>query len=138
MDILNKIKVVENSDVSLYCYPDYGIVHHIMHRFVYGDTFRNLLTKGADVFIQYNCNKWLSDDKSSSALRQEDLEWGQQEWEPRVLKAGWDYWAMVMPEQILGQINRRKLVDRYKSQGVDVEVFSDVSEAFDWLTMEPA
>ena len=40
-----------------------------------------MLTRGADVFIENKCTKWLSDDQENAALRKEDIEWGQSHWE---------------------------------------------------------
>jgi len=128
-----KKTLIDNDNVSLYCFPDEGIVHHIVHKFVYGEAFRNLMTKGADAFIEHNCTKWLSDDRSNSALRKEDVEWGQENWENRILDKGWKYWALVMPEKVVGKMNMRRIVDRYASKGVEVKVFSDPKDGLEWL-----
>ena len=91
------------------------------------------MTRGADVFIEHGCNKWLSDDRENEALRKEDIEWGQLHWEKRILDKGWKYWALVMPKKVIGKISMRQIVDRYKGLGATVEIFSDPEEAMKWL-----
>lgn len=131
-----KKTLIDNDNVSLYCYPEEGIIHHVVHKFVFGDMFKTLMTTGADAFIENNCTKWLSDDRSNSALRKEDEEWGQKNWENRILDKGWKYWALVMPEKAVGQMNMKRIVDRYASKGVTVKVFSDPAQAMDWLKQQ--
>jgi hypothetical protein len=126
-------KVLDNEFATLYVYPEKKVVHHVIKKFIFGDAFRTLMTRGADVFEEYNCSKWLSDDRKNSALKQEDVEWGQINWENRILAKGWKYWALVMPEKAIGQMNMRRLVDRYAGMGVTVSVFSDPDKAMAWL-----
>lgn len=129
---MRKEVIIENDDVSLYCYPEIGVVHHVLHKFCYGDTFRNLMTKGADTFIKYKCTKWLSNDKSNSALRQEDIEWGQKNWEGRIIK-NWKYWALIVPNKVVGQMSMKPIIQRYAGMGVQVQLFENEKDALDWL-----
>ena len=126
-------KILENEYATLVVYPEKKIVHHTIHKFIFGEPFRNLMTKGADVYIEQGCTKWLSDDRKNSALSEEDIQWGQENWENRILDAGWKYWALVMPEKVIGQMNMKRIADRYDGMGVTVQVFSDPDEAMSWL-----
>ena len=130
---MSKETIIDNEYASLWFHQDKKIVHHQFHQFVHGQYFRDVLTKGADVFEQYSAEKWLSDDRGNGALSPEDAQWGQDVWEQRVLQAGWKYWAIVMPEKIVGQMNMRQWAKRYSDQGVTVELFSDPDEALAWL-----
>ena len=129
---MDKIVLLENETMALYCYPNDGIVHHVIYKFCFGETFRTLLTKGADAFIQYKCTKWLSDDKSNSVLRQEDVEWGQKNWEGRIIN-NWKYWALIVPDKVVGKMSMKPLIDRYASLGVEVKLFENSDEALKWL-----
>ncbi len=131
---MEKEIIIDNEYASLWFYPEHKIVHHKFHQFIHGDKFRELLMKGADLFEQKGCKKWLSDDRNNSALRAEDIEWGNQNWAPRVLNAGWEFWALMMPDKVLGKMNMRPLIDQYLEQGVKVEIFDDVDEALKWLS----
>ncbi len=126
-------KILENEYATLYVHPEKKIVHHVIHKFIHGEAFRELMTKGADAFIECKCSKWLSDDRENSALPQKDIEWGQLNWENRILEKGWKFWALIMPEKAIGQMNMKRIKDRYESLGVTVEVFGDPVTAMNWL-----
>lgn len=126
-------KIIENDSVTLTVYPEKKIVYHEVHGFIQGDSFQELFLKGAQAFKKHRCNKWLSDDRKSTALRKEDLEWAQQNWEPDIIKAGWKYWALILPEAIFGKMNMKELIKRYDSQGIEVQVFTSADEGMKWL-----
>jgi len=54
-------------------------------------------------------------------------------WAPQAIAAGWRYWALLPPEQALGQANMTRLVEAYGRRGVVVEIFSDPAKAHLWL-----
>jgi hypothetical protein len=130
---MQKQTVFDKEYASLYYYPEHKIVHHVFHKFIYGDEFRQVLDKGIELFQQYGANKWLSDDRSNSALPTDDLTWGLEDWAPRVFKAGWKYWAILMPDKVAGQMSMNRIMKRYIDQGLVMQVFSDTDEALQWL-----
>lgn len=125
--------VIETEFATLKYYPEKRIVHHEIKKFLFGDNFRNFMLKAADVFVQHKCTKWLSDDRGNSALKQDDLEWAHANWEPKIFKSGWKFWAIILPEKVIGQMNMKKIIERYQSMGVKVNVFSDPILAMAWL-----
>lgn len=133
---MEKTIVLDTEKYTLICYPKEGIIHHIIKQFIYGEDFRTLMTKGADVFIQYNCNKWLSDDRKSPALSKEDIEWGQLYWEKRILEKGWKYWAIVMPNSAAGKLTMKPIIERYASMGVNVNIVETPEEGLEWLKQQ--
>ena len=96
--------------------------------------FREVMTKGADIFIEKGCTKWLSDDRNNWVLKQEDVDWGDVNWGPRVIKAGWKYWAIILPDKVIGKMNMKILIDYYLKKGITIDIFEDVAEALQWLT----
>lgn len=128
--------VVDNGFATVWVYPDKKTVHHKWHKFIYGEAFRDALTKGADAFEKHKCSKWLSDDRENSASLKEDIEWGQVNWEPRIIKAGWKHWALVLPEKVVGQMSMKRLLDRCNQLGLNAKVFSDPQEAMEWLEQQ--
>jgi len=108
-------------------------VHHQFHRYIYGEEFRQVLTKGLEIFKQNGANKWLSDDRKNSTLPTVDTEWAQQEWFPQVFGAGWKYWAIVLPDKVVGKLNMQRFIDAYAKQGLTIDIFGDVDEAMEWL-----
>ncbi len=131
--VMEKIQIANTDKYEIYCYPKERIIHHIVKKFVYGDDFKNLMNQGADAFIKYRCNKWLSDDRSSSVLKKEDIQWGQENWEPRVLKNGWKYWAIVMPDTAVGKMTMKPIIERYASLGLKVEIVASAEAGLEWL-----
>jgi len=126
-------KIMDNEFATLIVYPGKKIVHHRFKKFIFGEAFREVMTKGADVFIQHSCTKWLSDDRENAALRQEDIQWGQKHWEKRILDAGWKHWALIMPKKAVGQITMKEIIVRNKELGVTVEIFSNPTQTMEWL-----
>ena len=125
--------ILDNEFATVNVHPDKKILQHKFHKFIFGDAFREVLTKGVDAFEENHCTKWLSDDRNNSALKQEDLTWTQTIWEPRVLKAGWKYWALVMPDKTVGKMSMKGLVDHYAKVGVTVEIFDSPEKGMAWL-----
>jgi hypothetical protein len=125
--------IIESDAVSLRYYPHTKIVHHELRRFVHGEEFRQVLEKGLEVFKQRGACKWLSDDRGNGALKPTDAEWALNDWAPRVMAAGWKFWAVVMPEKVIGQMNMKRWIATYSEQGVTAMAFSDPVEAMTWL-----
>lgn len=49
------------------------------------------------------------------------------------MKAGWKYWALILPEKVIGQLYMKRLVERGDQQGITVQLFSDPAKAMAWL-----
>jgi hypothetical protein len=128
-----KQTILDNDYASLWYHPEKKIIHHHFKKFAYGDHFRSVLEKGLEVLKQNGASKWLSDDRKNSALKSEDGEWGETNWVPRVIKAGWKYWGIVLPEKVVGQMNMKQFIEANSRRGVIVKVFSDPDEALRWL-----
>ena len=130
---MNRETILETDYATLWYYPDTKIVHHQFHKFIHGEKFREVLEKGLEVFRERGASKWLSDDRKNSALPQADAEWGLGDWNPRVFKEGWKYWAVVMPDKVAGQMNLNRLMKENIDLGLTVKAFEDPEEAMAWL-----
>lgn len=109
------------------------IVHHQFKQWIKGEAFRELLDTGYQQLVANGCTKWLSDDRANSVLPQEDEEWAKHDWFPRVIKAGWKHWAIVLPEKAVGQMNMERFRREYKELGINTNAFKDPEEARKWL-----
>ena len=130
---MSELKILNNEYATLIYDMDKKIVHHTFHQPIGGDKFREVLNRGAETLENYGASKWLSDDRKNSALSAEDTEWSKTNWFPRSIKAGWKYWAIVVPQNVLGQMNMKEFVDSYFQQGLRIMVFSKLDEAKQWL-----
>jgi hypothetical protein len=126
--------IVDNEYVTLWYHPEHKVIHHQFHKFTYGEPLREAFTEGAKLMEKYGAKKWLSDDRKNSALTKEDMEWADTVWRPRVIKAGYKYWAIVLPEKIVGQMNLKQIIkQKYANLGITVELFNGPDEAMQWL-----
>ncbi len=125
--------ILDNDYATLWYHPESKIVHHKFHKFIYGENFRSVLNRGLEIFEQHGAQKWLSDDRLNSALPKEDGIWALTDWNVRVIAAGWKYWAIVLPDKILGQTNMNQFMKEYIDKGLVVQVFEDADEALEWL-----
>jgi hypothetical protein len=131
---MKKELIIDNEHASLWYYPENKIVHHIVHKYLYGELFQNLLLTGAEIFEKEHCTKWLSDDRNSSAIRKSDLQWGNDVWKPRILKVGWKYWAVILPDLTVGKLSMKSLIGQYQKEGLFIETFDSADLALTWLS----
>jgi hypothetical protein len=128
------IEVVLDTDVARLSYDTRNkIVQHEFKSFVHGRALRDVLEKGLELFRTRGACKWLSDDRRNGPVTTADGEWSLHDWGPRVIAAGWKYWAVVLPEKVLGQMNMRRWIETYSKLGVVAQAFTDLEEARDWL-----
>ncbi len=125
--------IIQNTFFTLWYHPEKKIVHHQIHKFLAGPPFRELLLSGTELLKKHHATKWLSDDRSNSALKQDDLEWSETDWAPATAKAGWKFWAIVQPDKVLGQVAMQRLTEKYARLGVTAQVFGDPMSAMNWL-----
>jgi hypothetical protein len=128
-----KITLINNQYATLDFHTDTKIVHHIFHKPIGDEKFREVLLTGAETLKKYGATKWLSDDRKNMALSPEDTEWSKKVWFPQALGAGWKFWALVVPQDIMGRMNMKEFVDEYYEQGLRIMVFGNPEEAMQWL-----
>jgi len=128
-----EMTIIQNEYATLIYHPDTKIVHHTFHQPISGDKFRQVLNTGIDLLQQHQASKWLSDDRNNLALPEDDTQWSKTDWFPRAVKAGWKYWALVVPEDFMGRVNMKEFVDSYLDQGLTIKVFTHPDDAIQWL-----
>lgn len=75
----------------------------------------------------------MSDDREMVVVREEDYKWADEEWVPRVIKAGFKYWAIVLPSSSIGTMQVKRFAEEHRARGVTVEVFDTLESAMEWL-----
>ena len=132
-----KTVVHDTPSVTVWYHPDSNIVHSHVRKFVTGKEFQDFLMAGYGMLVKNKSKKWLSDDRSNSVLRKEDVDWGNQNWLPKCVAAGWKYWAIVQPEKVLASAPMERLVEDFKKLGITSKFFSDPIAAMAWLEAQP-
>jgi len=130
---MSPVTLYENSYATLWYHADKKVVHHQIHKFIFGEELQKLLLAGTDAIKKNHACKWLSDDRNSAVLKKEDIEWAMANWFPQAVQAGWKYWAIVQPEKMIGQMNMEKVAEEYAKAGIVARFFSDPDEAMKWL-----
>lgn len=128
-----RMTVLDTEYATLWYYPEQKIVHHQFHKFIYGETFRDVMRNGLAIFQQEGVHKWLSDDRKNSVLPQVDIDWGLQNWFPAMIDSGWKYWALVMPDKPVGKASMQRVVESFTPLGIIIQEFNDPDAALQWL-----
>ena len=132
--------VIDNEFITMWFHHDSGIVHHWIPPDAsqsnprYQKAYRDALEKGVELLRTHNVRKWLSDDRNFQEQPIEDVEWGQKQWVPKAVMAGWRYWAIVMPSDNVARLSLNHLISKFKEFGITVMIFPDVESAMAWLT----
>jgi len=130
---MSTITVIDNKHVVMYYHTDTKIVHHIYQPTIDGKHVREQLMRGVELLAQYGAEKWLSDNHLFNDLPEEDTKWINDVWIGKAVKAGWKYWAVVVPEADMGRMNMMEFVEVFGNMGVRVLAFTDPDEAMEWL-----
>jgi hypothetical protein len=130
------VTALSNEHATLVYHEDSRIVHHTFHEVIAGENFRTVLNNGVELLRKHGAKKWLSDDRMIGALNEEDTQWSMNDWFPRAKAAGWKFWALVVPADIMARMNLKEFVDSYYEQGLRIMVFTDPEAAMEWLTKQ--
>jgi hypothetical protein len=133
--LVQRSVVYAHPKITVWHYPTPGVIHHQVHAPCADQIFREALTAGTDAMMLRHADRWLSDDRANGPLTADDEDWATKVWFPRTQLAGWRYWAMVMPTQVLGQLDVMHYVELYRAQGIVTKVFDQPDEAFAWICL---
>ena len=129
-----KQTILDNEFVTLWFYPEQKMVYHQLKKYVPSPNMQEMLLKGLEFFKSGKANKWLSDDsKLGGALGQDMKDWNHDIWLPRMVAAGWKYWALVMPASAIGKMNLQRMAGEFAQKGVTFQPFSNPAAAMTWL-----
>lgn len=100
-----------------------------------GKTFRRVMEQTLTTYIEvkkdYPHLFWLADISKMAAYKPEDQQWMQENWNPRLNKAGVTHMALILPENIFGQLGIKKYVKANIS--FVAQLFDDMEKAKSWL-----
>jgi hypothetical protein len=130
---MSKVVILDNSSVTIWYHPETKIVHHEMHKFTFGDTFKTVLAVGLEELKKNHAAKWLSDDRKNPVTTQENQDWVRTQWLPGVKESDWKYWAIVQPEKDLAKAGMEKFAQKCDNLGITVRLFNNPEDALAWL-----
>ena len=132
---MSKIVVFTNEYVTVECLPDKKMIYHIIHQPI-GDQvemFKQAMNAGTDALKLHGATKWLSDDRKNGPLAHELVEWGFADWNPRTIKAGWKYWANIVPEEVVSAGTLIPVIENLYQLGLRMQIFTSEALALAWL-----
>ncbi len=130
---MQPVTVVENEYITLQYVPDQKYIYHVIHKPIPDQPLRDALNAGSEALKKYGACRWLSDDRLNGPLSKEIQEFGFNDWGPRTIKAGWKYWADVVPQQLVAAGALAPVMEAYFGLGLRMQVFSSVEDASAWL-----
>ena len=125
--------ILDNKWGTLRYQPKHKYVYHNFHKPVTGQPFRQFLDVGLETLKKNKTDRWLSDNRNLGKFDPADVEYSVTDWGPRASKAGWKYWALVVPEDIAGRASMQNHIETFHGLGVWVRVFTNLEEARDWI-----
>lgn len=119
--------------------PEKQLIYHTIHKPIGGEAqmLKDALNAGAAGLEKYGVCKWLSDDRKNDPLPEGLVEWGATDWNPRVIGAGWKYWANVVPTEIAAAGALMPVINNLHKEGLRMRVFTTVEDAYKWLDEQP-
>jgi hypothetical protein len=132
---MSKVILFETEFITVEYWEAKKLIYHTIHQPISGqlEMFKEALNIGTEALKKYQIHKWLSDDRKNDPLTPAGNEWSFNDWQPRTLKAGWRYWAAVVPESLVAARTLVPVMDELFKVGLRMMVFSNVEEAIAWL-----
>jgi hypothetical protein len=127
------VVVYESSNAILWYHPESNIVHHKIYNFSLNEEFISFINLASRTLAEKKSAKWLSEDQSLFLMEKGSSDFRGVSWPKKTIEAGWKYWAIVQPKNIITQINMEKIVKHFKTLGVTARFYSEVDEAMQWL-----
>jgi hypothetical protein len=136
---MSNITVYKSEYITVEYWPDKKLIFHTIHQPMSAQLaiFKEALNAGTEALEKYQLHKWLSDDRKNDPLTPEGNDWAFNDWQPRTLKAGWKYWAAVVPQSLAAAGTMVPVINGLFQLGLRMMVFTNSEEAIQWLdTME--
>ncbi|MEP7289868.1 MAG: hypothetical protein ABI947_29305 [Chloroflexota bacterium] len=132
---MSNIVLYDSKYITVEYWPDKKLIYHTIHQPMSEQlpVFKEALDIGTDALQKYKVSKWLSDDRKNDALTKEGNEWSFNDWQPRTIKAGWKYWAAIVPEELIAAGTLMPVMDILFDLGLRMMVFTDMEKAVAWL-----
>lgn len=131
---MQKISLYDSEYITVEYWEDKKLIHHVVHQPISGqlEMFKEALNIGTEAMQKYQVHKWLSDNRKNDRFTQAGKEWFD-EWQARTMKAGWKYWATIVPESLAGAGTLMPIMEELYNRGLRMMVFTDMEQAVEWL-----
>jgi hypothetical protein len=100
--------------------------------FVSENDYKEGLNKMIDFYIEKKVSKWIANLSKMEAISPELQEWANNDWFPRALKAGVQYMAIIVPEDVFNQFAVENIMTKV-GEALTTHYFSNVDDAKKWI-----
>ena len=125
--------IVDNEYATLTYHPQTRILHNQLKKLPPVETMKDLLNKACEAMKSHHATKFLTDARNSATLPKEFDEWRQNDWLPRMVSAGWKFWAPVFPVSTITKMHIQRFSQGFEAVGVKVHPCADPAEGITWL-----
>lgn len=125
------MKIFESKNGMIEWSDDHKAVIKSFSGFIKGKELQKIFTSGLEVFAKNGGQTWISDNRKLRAYTEEDISWINTVWLPKMLDAGWKYWALIEPVSNIGKSFMRHF-QFYIDKGIEVKAFTDREDAERW------
>lgn len=132
---MQNVTIYDSEYITVEYWPHKKLIYHKIHKPL-GDhleVFKEALNAGSAALEKYKLTKWLSDDRANDSLTEEGNEWTLKDWQPRTMKAGWKYWAGIVPQDVIAAGSLIPVMEIMFELGLRMMVFTDIEQAIAWL-----
>jgi hypothetical protein len=130
---MSNTEIYKNDFILMEYVPEKGMIQHVIHKPIADQMFREALDAGTETLKKQGATKWLSDDRKNGPLSDEFLEWSSTDWQPRTIAAGWKYWAVIVPGEVVSAGTLTPVINALYEHGLTMMVFDDFDKALNWL-----
>lgn len=95
--------------------------------------FREALNVGYELFIQKRSTRWLADTRNMGPMAPEDQDWVNNDWFPRMIKAGMTRMAVIVARKVVTQMTVRRVLSKVGNKDFTAAYFDDLEDARNWL-----
>ncbi|MDW8209472.1 MAG: hypothetical protein RMJ44_00160 [Cytophagales bacterium] len=121
---------------------DIGCVFCVTKGFQPSAVYREQAEKQLEAFEKYHVQGIIWDLREAQVIASEDQNWTINYWLPKALALGYRRGAIVIPENIFGEMSVRKTISRIQLEDQNTEAdlavqyFKDVPSAYEWMKAE--
>lgn len=105
--------------------------------YVEGEPARQGLDCGLELLRRKRANRWLADVRRLGPVRQVDQQWINQDWFPRVIRAGLRFIATVTPQTAIARMSVRQIMSKVNEIDISTANCDDLEQARLWLRAQP-
>jgi hypothetical protein len=136
------ITIFDNEYVSCELDDELPVLRHRWKGPLPGEIFRQMLLHIAERYRElsksYSNLAWLADTQLLGEVDEETEKWFAEVWDNLLFgELGVKYHAVILGEDLFAEYPMEKFklraAEKFKTHGVQLEVFSDEEEAYDWI-----